>query len=227
MKRWIRAWAAVLVACLCMAGCTPAAQEQPAVSAPPAQSQPTAESPAPAQTEAVQPAATSTQTPRAQQTGNTTQKPSATQPVQTTKAPAQPAATQAPQAQTVTCTVGIDCKTAVEKGNAVALKIAPNGVIAAQMTVEIPAGGTVYDALQAAAKKRGLVVSKSGSGKNVYVTGIQSLGEGDAGAGSGWMYLLNGRAVQKSASAQTVQQGDVVQWRYTCDAGKDIGASVK
>ena len=226
MKRWICTGLAILIGCMCLAGCTAARQADTAVS-PPAQTQPAGSAATPVQTELTPPAAPVTQSPRPQSTERATANPISTPKATAAVPSAQPVESHAPQPQTVTCTVGIDCKTAVEKGNAIALKIAPSGVIASKMTVEIPAGGSVYDALQAAAKKQGLVITKSGSGKNVYITGIQSLGEGDAGAGSGWMYLLNVKAVQKSAGTQTVRQGDVIQWRYTCDAGKDIGASVK
>ena len=52
------------------------------------------------------------------------------------------------------------------------------------------------------------------------------LSEGDCGNGSGWMYSLNGKYVQKGCKQQKVSDGDVVKWRYTTDKGKDLGASI-
>jgi len=54
-------------------------------------------------------------------------------------------------------------------------------------------------------------------------TPYDSMGEFDAGTGSGWMITLNGWFIDKSTAAFTVSNGDVIQWKYTCQVGKDIG----
>lgn len=54
-------------------------------------------------------------------------------------------------------------------------------------------------------------------------TPYDSMGEFDAGTGSGWMITLNGWFIDKSTAAFTVSNGDVIQWKYTCQYGKDIG----
>ena len=54
-------------------------------------------------------------------------------------------------------------------------------------------------------------------------TPYDSMGEFDAGTGSGWMITLNDWFIDKSTAAFTVSNGDVIQWRYTCQVGKDIG----
>ena len=40
------------------------------------------------------------------------------------------------------------------------------------------------------------------------------------------MYSVNGVYVQKSCKQLKLADGDVVKWRYTCNNGKDLGASV-
>ena len=50
-----------------------------------------------------------------------------------------------------------------------------------------------------------------------------SMGEFDAGAGSGWMITLNGWFIDQGASAFAVKNGDAIQWKYTCQTGADIG----
>ena len=50
-----------------------------------------------------------------------------------------------------------------------------------------------------------------------------SMGEFDAGAGSGWMITLNGWFIDAGASAFAVKDGDAIQWKYTCQVGADIG----
>ena len=54
-------------------------------------------------------------------------------------------------------------------------------------------------------------------------TPYDSMGEFDAGSGSGWMITLNGWFIDKSTAAFTVSNGDVIQWKYTCQVGADIG----
>lgn len=54
-------------------------------------------------------------------------------------------------------------------------------------------------------------------------TPYDSMGEFDAGTGSGWMITLNNWFIDRSTAAFTVSNGDVIQWKYTCQVGKDIG----
>lgn len=125
--------------------------------------------------------------------------------------------------QTVTCTIAIDCQSATDSGNQIAQQIAQDGVILPQTQMQVPQGSSVYDVLQTVAKEKNLVIVMSGDDASAYVVSIQSLGAGDAGASSGWMYLVNGEVAALSAGEQIVQQDDVIQWRYTCDGGPDIG----
>ena len=97
-----------------------------------------------------------------------------------------------------------------------------NGVLLPETTVYLPQGATVFDALQAAAAKAGLTVDHSGLSGQVYVRGIAGLYEFDAGELSGWMFLLNGEAVQEGCGSVEVTANDNVYWVYTADLGKDI-----
>lgn len=54
-------------------------------------------------------------------------------------------------------------------------------------------------------------------------TPYDAMGEFDAGTGSGWMITLNDWFIDKSTAAFKVSNGDVIQWKYTCQVGKDIG----
>ncbi len=60
--------------------------------------------------------------------------------------------------------------------------------------------------------------------EGVYVEAIAGLGEFDEGAQSGWMYRVNGSFPQYSASLYNLKAGDYVEWLYTRDLGKDLGA---
>ena len=58
---------------------------------------------------------------------------------------------------------------------------------------------------------------------SAYIEGIANLYEFDAGALSGWMYNVNGWFPNYGCSRYALQDGDVVQWVYTCDLGADVG----
>ncbi|MBR5218605.1 MAG: S-layer homology domain-containing protein [Clostridia bacterium] len=54
-------------------------------------------------------------------------------------------------------------------------------------------------------------------------TPYKSMGEFDAGVGSGWMITLNKTFIGRGASEFEVENGDVIKWQYTCQLGADIG----
>lgn len=58
----------------------------------------------------------------------------------------------------------------------------------------------------------------------VYVSAIEGLAEFDGGPNSGWMYRVNGEFPNHSASLHKIHAGDKVEWLYTRDLGKDLGA---
>ena len=64
-----------------------------------------------------------------------------------------------------------------------------------------------------------------GAIKNIVVnnTPYDSLGQFDAGEGSGWMITSNDWFIDKGASEFLVKNGDKIQWKYTCQLGADIG----
>lgn len=54
-------------------------------------------------------------------------------------------------------------------------------------------------------------------------TPYASMGEFDAGVGSGWMITQNDVFINKGASEFEVANGDILKWKYTCQLGADIG----
>lgn len=63
--------------------------------------------------------------------------------------------------------------------------------------------------------------------EGVYVSSIEGLAEFDGGPNSGWMYRVNGDFPNYSASLYTLKKGDKVEWLYTRDLGKDLGAKIE
>lgn len=112
----------------------------------------------------------------------------------------------------------VDCRTAVEQGYEAATSVSPDGNIITETVAVLEKGATVYDLLQSS----GLDVDAKSSITGMYVTAIQGLREKACGAGSGWLYIVNGVFPSKSCGKYELQDGDVVSWRYTCSNGSDL-----
>lgn len=131
--------------------------------------------------------------------------------------------------KTYTCTFSIECSTILnnlkdlepDKMDAVP----SNGIIFAAQTVTFYEGESVYDVLQRICKENGIQMEASWTPiyNSAYVEGIHNLYEFDCGSGSGWMYRVDGWYPNYGCSRYQLKQGEVVEWRYTCDLGKDIG----
>ena len=139
--------------------------------------------------------------------------------------------TSGSQAQeTYTCTLTIKCDTALksEKLDEGKKKILPSdGVILAETEVEFQKGDTVYDILQRETRNRKLQMeAEEGTVyKTQYIEGIGNLYQLDCGELSGWMYKVGDTFPKTGCSQYEAEQGDTIQWLYSCDQGKDIGGS--
>ncbi|MCM3288848.1 DUF4430 domain-containing protein [Paenibacillus sp. MER 180] len=98
------------------------------------------------------------------------------------------------------------------------------GDILAPVTIPLYEGDTAFTALKRELDDRNIDFDYSGSGKSVYIKGIDPLWEFDKGPLSGWMYSVNGAFPNYSAGIYTLKGGDVLRWQYTTDMGKDIGS---
>ncbi len=76
-------------------------------------------------------------------------------------------------------------------------------------------GMTAFDLLLRAERPARLRIAYSGMAGNYYVSSINDLAEFSAGNSSGWIVLVNGVFIDRSASAVKLSPGDVVEWRYT------------
>lgn len=127
------------------------------------------------------------------------------------------------------CTLSIDCKTILNnmdklKENKKSV-LPSDGVIFKSQQVLFYSGESVFDVLQRETKKNGIQMEyQSTPGYNSsYIVGIHNLYEFDCGELSGWTYQVNGWRPNYGCSRYLLKDGDVVQWRYTCNLGKDIG----
>ena len=103
--------------------------------------------------------------------------------------------------------------------------IPEDGWILEPVTVPLEEGDSVFDLLRRVTReyKIHMEYSQSPMYGSAYIEGIFNPYELDAGSGSGWMYSVNGWYPNYGCSGYALEPGDVVEWRYTCDTGEDIG----
>ena len=93
------------------------------------------------------------------------------------------------------------------------------------MTVTFAENESVFNVLQRTLKEQGIHMEfeYTPAYHTAYIEGINNLYEFDVGELSGWMYSVNGWFPIYGCSRYRLQDGDVVEWKYTCDLGNDIG----
>lgn len=100
-----------------------------------------------------------------------------------------------------------------------------NGIIYYRSEVAFYKGESVYDVLYRAMRESGIHMDAAFTPmyNSYYVRGINNLYERDCGDPSGWMYCVNGWYPNYGCSRYAVQDGDEIEWNYTCDGGGDLG----
>lgn len=160
---------------------------------------------------------TKTQTTTRSTSAKTVSPTKSTSPQQNTSSSTSGSTAPSKESQKITVTVSVDCKTAVAAGYEQATSISSSGSLA-QKTVTLPKGASAFDALKAS----GLSVGSESTSMGTYVYSIASLREKQCGSMSGWLYMVNGKILSKSCDSAILQSGDRVNWRYTCNGGKDL-----
>lgn len=143
--------------------------------------------------------------------------------------PVEPEDQDVNKGKSYTCTFSIECSTILNNLSELEpekLECVPSdGVILATMSVTFYEGESVFDVLQRVCKEQGIQMEASWTPiyNSAYVEGIHNLYEFDCGSLSGWMYRVNGWYPNYGCSRYGLKQGDVVEWRFTCDLGADVG----
>lgn len=133
--------------------------------------------------------------------------------------------------KTFTCKFSIECSTILNNLSTLDAEkldaLPSNGIILSTRTVEFYEGESVYDVLQRVCSDNGIHMEASFTPiyNSSYIEGIHNLYEFDCGSGSGWMYRVNGWYPNYGCSRYVLSDGDIVEWRYTCDLGADIGGA--
>lgn len=127
-----------------------------------------------------------------------------------------------------TCTLLIECGTVLNNMDKVTdgkEKVIPDdGVIYAKKKVTFYEGESVFDVLLRETKNNRIQMEYSFTPmyNSNYIKGINNLYEFDCGDLSGWQYIVNGWSPNYGCSRYIVKEGDAIEWRYTCDMGRDL-----
>ena len=128
-------------------------------------------------------------------------------------------------------TISIRCDTVLDNLDSLAAGIEQvipsDGVILAETELALTDGESVFDLLSRATRDNGVHMEYSNTPiyQSAYIEGIGNLYELDCGPLSGWMYRVNGVFPNYGCSKYAAQDGDVIEWVYTCDLGSDIGGA--
>lgn len=131
--------------------------------------------------------------------------------------------------KSLTCTLSIRCDTILQNISRLEkekVSIVPqNGVIFPEKSVIFYEGESVFHVLVREMKRHKIHLEFVNTPiyNSTYMEGIANLYEFDCGELSGWMYKVNGWFPNYGCSRYQLKDGDVVEWVYTCDLGKDVG----
>lgn len=102
-----------------------------------------------------------------------------------------------------------------------------DGVILPPTEYVLRPGDTVFDILDRAVRYNRIQMEYQGADKNsygsIYIQGIHYLYEFSCGPLSGWMYRVDGIYPNYGCSKYELTDGQVIEWVYTCNLGKDVG----
>ena len=146
-------------------------------------------------------------------------------------APVEPENQEVDKQKKYTCTFSIECSTILNNLNKLdpdKIELVPaNGVILPPTKVTFYEGESVFDVLQRVCKQNNIHLESSWTPmyNSAYIEGIHNLYEFDCGELSGWVYRVNGWYPNYGCSRYQLVNGEKVEWRYTCDLGKDVGCN--
>ena len=128
-----------------------------------------------------------------------------------------------------TCTISISCSTILNNMDLCdpdKVDLVPeDGWILYPLVVTFYEGESVFNVLQRVCKQKKIHMEFENTPiyNSAYIEGIHNLYEFDVGELSGWMYQVNGWFPNYGCSRYQLRDGDVIEWVYTCDLGRDVG----
>ncbi len=100
--------------------------------------------------------------------------------------------------------------------------IPEDGVIIAEEKVDLSEKSSLLYILKKVITEHKIHIDFESGYNSAYVKGMANIYAGDCGELSGWMVRVNGEDVAVGTDLYYPQDGDVIEWLYTCDMGNDI-----
>lgn len=133
-----------------------------------------------------------------------------------------------PEEKETACTIAVRCDTVLDNLDSLdpakTELIPADGVLLSKTEAAFSDGESAFDLLKRVCRDKGVHLEFSitpGYG-SAYIEGIGNLYEFDCGERSGWLYRVNGQIPNVACSAYTLQEGDAVEFLYSCDWGQDL-----
>ena len=131
------------------------------------------------------------------------------------------------------CTISISCSTLLNnldrvKKNKISV-IPSDAWILKAVNAEFGEGESVFDVTKRVCMENKIPFEFTLAPiyNTAYIEGIGNIYEFDCGSTSGWLYKVNGEFKSYGCSDCKLNDGDIIEWVYTCDLGKDVGNEYK
>lgn len=127
------------------------------------------------------------------------------------------------------CSISVSCATILDNMELLDQEkhelVPADGWILEPVTVTFYHGESVFNVLQRTMKQNKIHMEfvNTPMYNSAYIEGINNLYEFDVGELSGWMYQVNGWFPNYGCSRYQLKDGDVIEFEYTCDLGRDVG----
>ena len=128
-----------------------------------------------------------------------------------------------------TVTLSVRCDTLLDNMDSLDKEkhdlVPEDGIIFPTTTVTVYEGESVFNVLQREMRRAKIHMEFVNTPiyNSAYIEGINNLYEFDGGELSGWMYKVNDWFPNYGCSRYQLKAGDVIEWVYTCDLGRDVG----
>ncbi len=129
---------------------------------------------------------------------------------------------------TLSCSLAVKCNTLLDNMDSIAPEkihlIPESGLILPEIELKFSNGESAFDVLERELKRRNIHFEFTNNAMydSAYIEGIGNLYEFDAGNLSGWIYRVNGEVPSVGCSQYKLENGDIIEFLYTCNMGRDL-----
>ncbi len=129
-----------------------------------------------------------------------------------------------PDAKKLSCKLNIRCEVLMgNTSNPQKTAIIPSDGIIFSGKINFAEGENAFDILSTAIKQNKLHFDYDSTIYGAYIKAIGNIYNGDFGEQSCWLYTVGGKGQNVGCSGYEAKDGDVIEFVYSLDFGKDVG----